>query len=97
APAVPARPSFGAGELGAQATRDDRAPAETAATALPFNSDFDDETQALKPNVEDAASHAGDYTLPATDIDTLFLPNGSNYFVYEGRIAPTGETITLQT
>ena len=36
APAVPARPSFGAGELGAQATRDDRAPAETAATALPF-------------------------------------------------------------
>lgn len=29
--------------------------------------------------------------------DTLFLPNGSNYFVYEGRIAPTGETITLQT
>lgn len=32
-----------------------------------INSDFDDETQALKPNVEDAASHAGDYTLPATD------------------------------
>lgn len=29
--------------------------------------------------------------------DALFLPNGSNYFVYEGRIAPTGETITLQT
>ncbi|MFR5091624.1 MAG: hypothetical protein ACLTDR_06040 [Adlercreutzia equolifaciens] len=28
-----------------------------------INSDFDDETQALKPNVEDAASHAGDYTL----------------------------------
>lgn len=29
--------------------------------------------------------------------DTLILPNGSNYFVYEGRIAPMGETITLQT
>lgn len=29
--------------------------------------------------------------------DTLFLPNRSNYFVYEGRIAPDGETITLQT
>ena len=29
--------------------------------------------------------------------DALFLPNGSNYFVYESRIAPTGETITLQT
>lgn len=29
--------------------------------------------------------------------DTLFLPNGSNYFAYEGRIAPTGESITLQT
>ena len=32
-----------------------------------INSDFDDETQALKPNVEDAAKHDGDYTLPATD------------------------------
>ena len=31
------------------------------------NSDFDDETQALAPNVEDAAGHDGDYTLPATD------------------------------
>lgn len=29
--------------------------------------------------------------------DTLFLPNKANYFVYEGRIAPAGETITLQT
>lgn len=29
--------------------------------------------------------------------DTLFLPNKANYFVYEGRIAPAGETVTLQT
>lgn len=29
--------------------------------------------------------------------DVLTLPNQSNYFRYEGRIAPTGESITLQT
>lgn len=29
--------------------------------------------------------------------DVLTLPNKSNYFRYEGRIAPSGETITLQT
>lgn len=29
--------------------------------------------------------------------DVLTLPNQSNYFRYEGRIAPSGETITLQT
>ena len=28
--------------------------------------------------------------------DTLTIPNASNYFKYEGRIAPLGETITLQ-
>lgn len=29
--------------------------------------------------------------------DTLTLPNASNYYTYEARIAPLGETITLQT
>lgn len=29
--------------------------------------------------------------------DVLTLPNKSNYFRYEGRIAPSGESITLQT
>lgn len=29
--------------------------------------------------------------------DVLTLPNQSNYFRYEGRISPTGESITLQT
>ena len=29
------------------------------------NSDFDDETDALRPNIADAAGHKGDYTLPS--------------------------------
>lgn len=29
--------------------------------------------------------------------DTLVLPNASNYFAYEGRLSPRGESITLQT
>ncbi|MEC4184652.1 sortase [Adlercreutzia sp. R21] len=29
--------------------------------------------------------------------DALVLPNASNYFAYESRLSPTGESITLQT
>ena len=57
------------------------------------NSDFDDETQALAPNVEDSAGHDGDYTLPATDNLNTALAKAGDLIVLT-RLADGSESST---